>query len=201
MWLLIMPAQFTASLLCTTGFSTAVCLHTRTMWHSRSPIAIRGTPVNNPLRAGWPGFDFRLTTYVRGQEHFHAPLSVQGVMLRHRGNLTFHVSNWGRVCWTSVTRNARSSLSLALSLSPGRERATLGRYERGSCITTQRRHPVVKPVSMGTEHTGEARDGDLLQSAIHGLVCSAPGNGFIRWLLRHVSQLLKKLLNQLTKEN
>lgn len=56
---------------------------------------------------------------------------LHGVVLMHRGNLTFYLVELRTVrTGATVTSSARLSLSL------GRERATLGRYERGSSTTT-----------------------------------------------------------------
>jgi hypothetical protein len=83
-----------------------------------------------------------------------------------------------RAYWSECHKK-RSSVYLSLPLSLGRERATLGRYERASerprlSLLLRRRRPVVKPISMGTERTGEARDGDPV------IAVRESGSGLIR---------------------
>jgi len=93
------------------------------------------------------------------------PVRLLGVVARHGGKFTFYLVELRAACTgPTVKRSVRLSLSLSFSLSLGRERATLGRYERGSLLL--RRRPVVKPVSMSAEYRMVLNS---LYSAEHGL--------------------------------
>jgi len=81
-------------------------------------------------------------------------------------NSPFTRSNCGPRVLDRLSKEAFVSLTLSFSfsLSLGRERATLGRYERGSLLL--RRRPVVKPVSMCTGYRVVLNS---LYSAVYGL--------------------------------